>query len=93
MELSTNINIAAEALTTHAEAAGTWAEEMGLRISAHKSSVINFTPDTKQSHHQPPATISGALKQLERQSRLLGVMIDPPFTCRIQARVMKERTA
>ena len=57
-----------------------------------KSIVTLFTSDIRQSHHQPPVTISGTPLPLKRHPKLLGVTFDPHFIFHIHARVLKERT-
>ena len=87
-EQSTNINVAAEALTTHAEAVGAWAEGRGLQISAPEFSVTLVTPDTRQSHNHPIVPLSRTPLPLELHPKLLSVTFDPHFTFHIHTRLL-----
>ena len=74
------IPTAAAALSAHATQVSEWAAGRGLSISAPKSTVTLFTPDTHQSHTHPPVTLNDTPLPLERNPRILGVIFDPHFT-------------
>ena len=57
-----------------------WADERGLVISAPKSTITLFTPDTHQSHTRPDVSLRNTPLPLERNPRILGVTLDPHFT-------------
>ena len=89
IQLATRHGIAAEALTTHAEAVQPLTEERGLQVPAPKSSVTLFASDT----HQSPCHLIGTPLPLQRHHKLLSVTFDPQLIFHIYARVLKEQNA
>ena len=73
------VEIAAENLAKHAADVTAWAEERSLIVSAKKSTVTLFTPETKQSHIHPTVPLSGSPLSLDRNPKILGVTFDPHF--------------
>ena len=59
---------------THVEA---WAVERELQISAQKSTVTLFTPETQQGRLHPLIPLGGNPLPLERHPKILGVTFDP----------------
>jgi len=57
-----------------------WAENKGLAIAPHKSSVTLFTPDTHQSQHHPQVSIKGVPIPLNRTPKILGITLDTHLT-------------
>ena len=57
-----------------------WAAENGMAISAPKSTVNLFTPWTAQVNAQLPVQIDGVPVPMEKNPKLLGVVLDPTFT-------------
>ena len=55
-----------------------------LLISAPKSPVTLFTPDTAQAHYHPAVKIEGSRLPLERSPKLLGVYLDTFFSFNYQ---------
>ena len=61
---------------THVEA---WAGERALQVSAQKSTVTLFTPETRQGHLHPLVPMGGSFLPLEPHPKILGVTFDPHF--------------
>ena len=76
---STDYTSAAAALSEHANRVSLWAADLGLTLSAPKSTVTLFTPDTRQFHHHPHVTINNTPLPLAQYPRILGVTLDPRF--------------
>ena len=76
----TDYTQAASALNEHASRVSGWAENLGLSLSAPKSSVTLFTSDKQQSYTHPTVTLNNTTLPLERHPRLLGVTLDPHLT-------------
>ena len=73
------VEIAAENLAKHAADVAAWAEERSLIVSAQKSTITLFTPETKQSHLHPTVPLNGSPLPLDRNPKILGVTFDPHF--------------
>ena len=76
---STDYTPAAAALSEHANRVSLWAADLGLTLSAPKSTVTLFTPDTRQFHHHPHVTLNNTPLPLAQYPRILGVTLDPRF--------------
>ena len=76
----TDFTQAASALTEHASRVSEWAENLGLSLSAPKSSVTLFTSDRQQSHTHPTVSLNNTALPLVRHPCLLGVTLDPHLT-------------
>ena len=76
----TDYTQAASTLTEHTTRVSEWAEDLGLSLSAPKSSVTLFTSDKRQTHHHPTVTLNNTPLPLAQHPRLLGVTLDPHFT-------------
>ena len=77
---STDPREAGDILASHASDVVSWVGEKRLLLSAPKSSVTLFTPDTHQSHLQPIVPVLGSPLPLDRTPRVLGVKLDTHFT-------------
>ena len=75
----TKVDQAAATLAEHARDVTEWAQERSLLISARKSTVTLFTPQTQQSHVHPTVPLDGSPLPLERHPKILGVTFDPHF--------------
>ena len=71
--------VAAASVARHAEDVAAWAVERSLLVSAQKSTITLFTPQTQQSHHHPLVPLNGAPLPLERNPKILGVTFDAHF--------------
>ena len=67
------------ALTDHVSRVETWADEQGQTISAPKSTITLFTPETEQSPIHPHATLNSSLLPLEKRPSILGVTFNTNF--------------
>ena len=76
----TGFRVAASALTEQAARVSEWAEDLGLSLSAPKSSVTLFTSDRQQSNTHPTVLLNNTPLPLDKHPRLLGVTLDPHFT-------------
>ena len=76
---SPNVPQMAATLTTQASSVEAWADERGLTISAPKSTITLFTPQTQQSSTHPHVTLNGSQLPLEKKPRILGVTFDTHF--------------
>ena len=57
-----------------------WAKSKMLNIAPEKSSITLFTPDkARQSKTHPQVLIDGKVIPLDKNPRILGVRLDPPF--------------
>ena len=77
---SHHIPTASSALSAHAAEVAEWADGRGLVISAPKSTITLFTPDTHQSRTHPAVSLRNSPLPLERNPRVLGVTFDTHFT-------------
>ena len=66
-------------MANHAVDVETWAGEKELQISAQKSTVTLFTPETQQGRLHPLIPVDGELLPLDRTPKILGVTFDPHF--------------
>ena len=66
-------------MAKHAEDVEAWANERQLQISAQKSKVTLFTPETRQGRVYPLIPVGGDVLPLERYPKILGVTFDPHF--------------
>ena len=57
-----------------------WAKRKSLTISSEKSQVTFFSPDRKESYVHPQIFYEGSLIKLERNPKILGLILDPHFT-------------
>ena len=76
-ESSVKPQMAATALTAHAEAVGHWVRERDLHISAPETHITIFTSNTQQSHLQPTVELNNTPLQQERRPKLLSVNSTP----------------
>ena len=72
-----DIGTATSIVAAHARDVEAWAIEYELHISAQKSSVTLFTLKTQQSRLHPSFPLEGTVLPLDRNSKILGVIIDP----------------
>ena len=66
-------------MANHAQDVEAWANERELKVSAQKSTVTLFTPETQQGRFHPLVPLDGELLPLERTPKILGVTFDPHF--------------
>ena len=77
---SRNYRDATPALTHQATRVQQWADERGLALSAPKSTITLFTPQTAEVHDHPEVHLNNTPLPLERNPRILGVTFDPLLT-------------
>ena len=72
-DIAANLNSAAGEMASRAE-------EIGMGLSAPKSTTTLFTPWTVQFDRLPPIQVNGAPATATRNPKLLGVVFDPSLT-------------
>ena len=77
---STNLQAIEDNLNSDLTNISLWAHCKHLRISPEKSQVTLFTSDTHQSKYQPQVYYEGALIPLEKNPKILGVILDTHHT-------------
>ena len=75
-----NINTMTEQINAYAKEVNDFLEERELLLSAEKSTVTLFTPDTKEYHIHPQVKIKDSIVPLEKNPKLLGVTFDTMHT-------------
>ena len=76
----TDIKDMSATLTRYAATLVTFLTERDLLVSAEKSSVTLFTPDTNEYKIHPQVKVDNQTVRLERTIKLLGVLYDTMFT-------------
>ena len=74
-----DVGVATAAMAAHAEDVSAWADERELQVSAQKSTVTLFTPQTQQGGFHPQVSLNGTVLPLEQNPKILGVTFDPHF--------------
>ena len=74
-----DVREATATMAKHAEDVEAWANERELQISAQKSTVTLFTPQTQQGRVHPLIPVGGDVLPLEKYPKILGVTFDPHF--------------
>mgnify|MGYP007048355338 CR=1 FL=1 len=69
-----------EQINAYAKEVNDFLEERELLLSAEKSTVTLFTPDTKEYHIHPQVKIKDSIVPLEKNPKLLGVTFDTMHT-------------
>lgn len=78
-------------VAVHARDVEAWANEHELKISAQKSSVNLFTPETKQCRHHPSVPMEGTVLPRDRNPKILCVTFDPQFYFHKYVEAVQER--
>ena len=76
----TNIAEMSEKINSYAKIVAEYLKERDLILSAEKSTVTLFTPDTKEFNIHPQVIVNNTLVKLERNPKLLGVTFDTMHT-------------
>ena len=69
-----------EKINSYAKIVAEYLKERDLILSAEKSTVTLFTPDTKEFNIHPQVIVNNTLVKLERNPKLLGVTFDTMHT-------------
>ena len=77
---SSDIHVVADQLSAAANEMATRAAEVGMSLSAPKSTATLFTPWTAQFNRLPPILVGGVPAEATRHPKLLGVTFDPSLT-------------
>ena len=72
----TSIDALASLITKYTKELTDFLTEMDLIVSAEKSTVTLFTPDTHEAHIHPTVHVQGEPVRLEKHPKLLGVTFD-----------------
>ena len=75
-----NIKEMTEKINSYAKDVAEYLEERKLILSAEKSTVTLFTPDTKEYNIHPQVIIDNTIVPLEKNPKLLGVVFDTMHT-------------
>ena len=78
-------------MANHAQDLEAWANEKMLQVSAQKSTVTLFTPETQQGRFHPLIPLGGDILPLERNPKILGVTFDPHFHFHKQAEAIEKK--
>ena len=85
-DIATSLAAAGEQLSSQAS-------DIGLSLSAPKSTVTLFTPWTAQYGRLPPVSIDGAVIPQENKPKLLGVTFDPTLSFSAHAMAMVRKSS
>ena len=75
-----DITVLERQITDDLDAVFRWAQSIDFDIAPSKSSVTLFSPSTHEHKYHPQVFINGVLLPLEKNPKLLGVVLDPLFT-------------
>ena len=73
------IPVLEQKMNSYMEEMSTFLKDNSLLISAPKSTVTLFTPDSFQARIHPKIAIADAILPVERSSKILGVLLDTSF--------------
>ena len=76
----TDIKAMTDKINSYAKEVADYLKERKLILSAEKSTVTLFTPDTKEFNIHPQVSINNTIVPLERNPKLLGVVFDTMHT-------------
>ena len=83
---------ATEVIAEHASHVEAWAGERGLQVSAQKSTVTLFTPETRQGRMHPTIPMGGSQLPLEPHPKILGVTFDTHFNFHKHVEALVKKT-